>query len=835
MIPEDSGPVPRPEVDAVRDEAAEWHRVAEERRRQLERLQDQTLYRVAAAALARGRRLTRAGQRSVEPARRLVARMGRSAVAMPSRLRAPGREAELRSDVAALPPAPEGAARRGEVTAVIVTAAQPRRLDALLEALGRIGVASVVVDNAGVVDNASIVARHPGARRIPLTVPVSYAQANELAIREVTTPWVLLLNDDVAPLDDHWLDRMLVAADAGTVAVGAQLVHGRRGLLGGEGVDGLVQHAGIGLTLDGPLVRPLHLGRGDRPDVRDLHHAVPAATAACLLVRTDVHRQVGGLHVGFDYGSEDVDLCLRLGEHGRIRVALGSVLNHEEGATRLIDRRGGDRHERARRQSANRALLDARHAPSLRRRVVTEALAPRGADGTAGPLAATAMAADAVSLAIGVIGAPPSALLRALRDDPAVRIDTRGSGAVMVVTDPRRVPERDDPAADVPILAWIDAGDRVADWSRGALARVDAVLVIAGTTGATDAAGAGDVDAAIAGVETRLRELDPTMPVHRAAGTEDVRTAVRTLLLAPRWTVRIGAPGGRAAERWGDVPVAEALGRELRAHGVVVRTVGRDRWGRGADRTADVTVHLKGRGVAPVSDVQCNVVWVMSHPSEVAPGELEAADLVLAGSELLAARYRERTTTRVVVMPQAADARRFTPGPVEPDRASRVLFVGNTRSVPRPSVLGAIDAGLPLTLIGGGWERYVDPALVRHPAVANAQLPGWYRSADVVLNDHWEDMARWGLVSNRVFDVLACGTCVVSDDVPGMDALLDDAVVTFADRSDVGRTVRTLLADPAERAARAERGRRAVLAAHTWEHRAAALVALVAEHGGVTA
>jgi spore maturation protein CgeB len=179
-------------------------------------------------------------------------------------------------------------------------------------------------------------------------------------------------------------------------------------------------------------------------------------------------------------------------------------------------------------------------------------------------------------------------------------------------------------------------------------------------------------------------------------------------------------------------------------------------------------------------------------------------------------------------MPQAADARRFTSGPAEPDRASRVLFVGNTRSVARPSVLGAVDAGLPLTLIGSGWERYVDPALVRSSSVANTQLPGWYRSADVVLNDHWEDMARWGLVSNRVFDVLACGVCVVSDEVPGMSELLDDAVVTFSDREDVGGTVRALLADPGERAARAERGRRAVLAAHTWEHRAGDLVRLVA-------
>jgi spore maturation protein CgeB len=255
----------------------------------------------------------------------------------------------------------------------------------------------------------------------------------------------------------------------------------------------------------------------------------------------------------------------------------------------------------------------------------------------------------------------------------------------------------------------------------------------------------------------------------------------------------------------------------------------RDRWGQGADRSADVTLHLKGRGVAPTADAQRNIVWVMSHPSELAPGELDAADLVLAGSELLADRYRAATTTPVATLPQAADARGFTSGAADPERASRVLFVGNTRSVERPVVLGAVDAGLPLTLVGAGWERYLDPRLVTREHVPYAELPGWYRSADVVLNDHWDDMARWGLVSNRVFDALACGACVVSDEVPGLGALLDDAVVTFRDRADVGPVVRALLADPDARAARAERGRRAVLAAHTWAHRAETLVRLVTE------
>ena len=366
----------------------------------------------------------------------------------------------------------------------------------------------------------------------------------------------------------------------------------------------------------------------------------------------------------------------------------------------------------------------------------------------------------------------------------------------------------------MPLVAWVDDAHPLTAWRREELDRIDALVVV------------GD---AASGAE----QEHPTLPVHRVTSCEQVLETLRDLLMAPRWTLRIGAPTARASDRiaarWGDPAIAEVLGRELRSHGLVVRAVGRDRWGEGADRAADVTVQLKGRGVAPTADAQVNAVWVMSHPSEVAPGELEAADLVIAASELLAERYRARTSRTVEVLPQATDARRFSPGPVDTERASRVLFIGNTRSVPRPVVLGAVDAGLPLTLVGGGWERYLDPRAVHSDHVSYAELPVWYRSAEVVLNDHWDDMSRWGLVSNRVFDALACGACVVSDEVPGMDALLDDAVVTFRDRADVGPTVRALLDDPDARAVRAERGRHIVLESHTWEQRAADLVRLVAE------
>lgn len=783
-------------------EAAEWHRVAEARRLQLERLQQQRLYALAARALATARRGAGRIERAVDPVRAGGARLVRSAAAAPTRIRAGARERRLRDIVAALP-APlrtsdaEPVARL--VTAVVITAAQPERLDALLTALGRLEVRTIVVDNAGVAGIADVVAAHPLAERSRLAVPATFAAANEHAMPQVRTPWTLFINDDVLPLDDSWLARMLAAGVDGVVAVGAHLIHGRRGWLGGAAVDLTVQHAGIGLAVEGSDVRAVHLERGMQPRPRMEHLDVVAATAACLLVRTDAQREVGGFHLGFDYGMEDVDLCLRLGALGRLRVALDAVLLHEEGATRLVDRHGGDRRVRTRRQAANRALLTARHGAVLRRRLLDGSLAP------------------ARPVVVAVEGPVPSELIDGSQWDLVAASGPRSRPAVLrLLTTSRALPPapgtEDAVLSEVPIVAWGDGVGAVALVDASRFDRVDALVL-------SDPALAAEVRSSI-----------PTLPVH-VIDTGDVAGATATLaamLTAPRWSLRIGAPGGRGGMRWGDVPVADALRRELRKHGLVARVAGRDRWGSGADAGADVTLHLKGRGVAPVAPAQCNLLWVFSHPSEIAPGELDAADVVLAASALLAQRLQEMTSTPVVEMPQAADARRFSGGPVDEALRSRLLFVGNTRSVPRPVVMDSVSAGLPLTLVGAGWERFVDPRFVKQERIPPNELPAWFRAADIVLNDHWDDMRRWGIVSNRVFDALACGACVLSDAVPGMDELLDDAVATFDDTETFVTRAVALLDAPNERAGRAERGRRAVLAAHTWEHRAVQLIDLVA-------
>jgi spore maturation protein CgeB len=108
--------------------------------------------------------------------------------------------------------------------------------------------------------------------------------------------------------------------------------------------------------------------------------------------------------------------------------------------------------------------------------------------------------------------------------------------------------------------------------------------------------------------------------------------------------------------------------------------------------------------------------------------------------------------------------------------------------------------------------------------VDNEVLPVVYSSAGVALNDHWRTMQAWGFVSNRLFDVLACGTPVISDPVEGMDELFNGAVLEYHTPDELPALVDDVLADPEGARQRAERGRKVVLASHTFDHRARQLL-----------
>lgn len=294
---------------------------------------------------------------------------------------------------------------------------------------------------------------------------------------------------------------------------------------------------------------------------------------------------------------------------------------------------------------------------------------------------------------------------------------------------------------------------------------------------------------------------------------------------SPDIVITVAAPTRRVAPGWGDWQFGRGLAAALRRRGVGAVVLPADEAAGGVGRSAAVQLVLRGLRPLPRSDGQVHALWVISHPELVTTAECDDADLVFVASDLFAETLRQRTRTPVEVLPQATDAAHFTPRPGDPGLAFPVTVVANTRHVLRPIVRDALSVGIRPALFGSGWRSLVDPALVVADHVSYERLPVLYSSAGVVLNDHWPTMRAWGFVSNRVFDVLACGAPVVSDHVPEIVTAVGDAVPMPSDPSRLRTVVEDVLADPGAARERAAEGRAVVLASHTFDRRAQQLLA----------
>jgi len=286
-----------------------------------------------------------------------------------------------------------------------------------------------------------------------------------------------------------------------------------------------------------------------------------------------------------------------------------------------------------------------------------------------------------------------------------------------------------------------------------------------------------------------------------------------------RWAIVTAAPAGAEAALWGDTWFAQDLAAALRRLGEQVRVVGR----RGASAPArdedDVVLVLRGlRRVHPRRSGNRWLLWVISHPDLVQAQEPAEFDAVFAAS----AHWPGPGQAQAVPLLQATNPDRFHPGVGAPDSGEQILFVGSTRGGPRPIVADLLSVGLRPAIYGLGWDGLVDPSLLRGDFLANEQLPAAYASAGLVLNDHWPDMAAQGFLSNRLFDAVATGTRVISDEAVGLAEVFGDLVRTYREPEELLELVR----DPSCFPTRAQRveGAMDLIREHSFDRRAQALV-----------
>ena len=135
----------------------------------------------------------------------------------------------------------------------------------------------------------------------------------------VETDLMVTVNDDCKVDQDDWLEKLTKPFDDPQVAVvGCRLIY----------PNGKLQHAGVYLQLDDGILNGHH-HLEEQPS-----GPVDAVTAACMAVRTDLFRKMGGFDEAFRNGNEDVDFCLRVRGDGLTVWYESSVtLIHHESAS----------------------------------------------------------------------------------------------------------------------------------------------------------------------------------------------------------------------------------------------------------------------------------------------------------------------------------------------------------------------------------------------------------------------------------------------------------------------------------------------------------------------
>jgi O-antigen biosynthesis protein len=253
-----------------------------------------------------------------------------------------------------------------------------------------------------------------------------------------------------------------------------------------------------------------------------------------------------------------------------------------------------------------------------------------------------------------------------------------------------------------------------------------------------------------------------------------------------RWAIKLAAHPGPRGDGWGDVHFGAALTRALERLGQEVVIDRRETYYRDSSTLDDVVLTIRGLEKVPVQPGRVNLLWVISHPDLVTRRELETYDTVFAASTTWAERMTA-AGTRVLPLLQATEQDRFNPDLPRPAEHHDVLFVGRSRNVLRPIVRDAVEAGVDLSIYGDLWEQFGLAKYVKAQYLPYQQVGSYYADADIVLNDHWTDMAAEGFVSNRLFDAVACGARVVSDQVAGLDELFSGMVQVYRSVDDLRR------------------------------------------------
>ena len=191
----------------------------------------------------------------------------------------------------------------------------------------------IVADNGSTDDSKAVVNEFPSVQWVAFDQNYGFAEGYNRIINQVNSEYVVLLNSDVE-VTEHWFEPLITYMDEhpNVAAVQAKILS----WLSKENGDQPVyyEYAGAaGGYLDelgypycrGRIFSTIEQDTGQYDTITDIFWA----TGACLCVRANIYKELGGLDSAFFAHQEEIDFCWRAQNRGyRLACIPQSVVYH---------------------------------------------------------------------------------------------------------------------------------------------------------------------------------------------------------------------------------------------------------------------------------------------------------------------------------------------------------------------------------------------------------------------------------------------------------------------------------------------------------------------------
>jgi O-antigen biosynthesis protein len=142
----------------------------------------------------------------------------------------------------------------------------------------------------------------------------NYSAINNFGVKHANGDYIVLLNNDTEIITPNWIEEMLMFAQRSEVGiVGSKLYY----------FDDTIQHAGVILGIGGVAGHSHKYFHKNDPGYSTrlkISQNFSAVTAACLMISKRIYDEVEGLDEYLKVAFNDVDLCMKVRELGRLIV-----------------------------------------------------------------------------------------------------------------------------------------------------------------------------------------------------------------------------------------------------------------------------------------------------------------------------------------------------------------------------------------------------------------------------------------------------------------------------------------------------------------------------------